>query len=187
MRKIIVSEMVTVDGFFAGPKGEIDWHVVDGEFNEYAIGMLNAADTLLFGRVTYQLMASYWPTPAAVTDDPLIAERMNNLQKFVFSKTQEKLDWNNSELLRDIVAEDIVKMKMQPGKDILIFGSGIIVSAFANLGLIDEYRLTENPVALGKGRTIFNDIRDRIKMKLLRTKNFSSGNVLLCYQPAETG
>jgi dihydrofolate reductase len=184
MRKIIVSEMISVDGFFAGPNGEIDWHNVDGDFNKFAIDQLRKADTLLFGRVTYELMANYWPTPAALKDDPVIAERMNNLPKIVFSKTLDNLAWNNSKLMKDISKEAIMKIKQAPGKDILLFGSGIIVSQFADLGLIDEYRLFVNPIVLGKGKTIFKDINGRIKLKLLSTKEFDSGNVLLCYQPS---
>jgi dihydrofolate reductase len=184
MRKIIVSEMLTVDGFFAGPKGEIDWHVVDAEFNEYAIDMLNAADTILFGRVTYEMMASYWPTARVTTDDPVVAERMNSLTKIVFSTTQEDLVWQNSTVMKNINAEEILKMKQEPGKDILILGSGTVVSAFARLGLIDEYRMIVNPVALGKGRTLFADVDNKIKLALLKTKTFGSGNVLLYYKPA---
>ena len=99
VRKIIVSEMISVDGFFAGPSGEIDWHVVDDEFNQASIEQLNNADTLMFGRVTYDLMAGYWPTPEGLKDNAAIAERMNNLPKIVFSKTIDKLEWNNSKLM----------------------------------------------------------------------------------------
>ncbi len=183
MRKIIVSEMITVDGFFAGPNGEIDWHRVDAEFNQYAIDMLNAADTILFGRVTYEMMAGYWPTATVVTNDPVVAERMNNLAKIVFSTTQENLTWNNSTVMKTIDATEITKIKQGGGKDILIFGSGTIVSALASLGLIDEYRLIVNPVALGVGKTLFKDMKERLKLKLAKTKIFSSGNVLLYYSP----
>jgi dihydrofolate reductase len=177
--------MVTVDGFFAGPNGEIDWHVVDAEFNEYAIAMLNAADTILFGRITYEMMASYWPMPPATTNDPIVAERMNNLAKIVFSTTQENLAWNNSTVVKTIDSAEIMKMKQAPGKDILILGSGTIVSAFAGLGLIDEYRLIVNPVVLGAGKTLFKDIKERLKLKLAKTKMFNSGNVLLYYVPSD--
>jgi dihydrofolate reductase len=183
MRKIIVSEMVSVDGFFAGPNGEIDWHVVDAEFNEYAIAMLHAADTLVFGRVTYDLMAGYWPTPTATEDDPIVAERMNNLPKIVFSKTRDTLDWHNATLLHEIVPGEILNMKQQPGKDMVILGSGTIVSAFARLGLIDEYRFIVNPVALCSGKTLFKNVENRIKLKNIGAKRFHSGNVLLSYQP----
>ena len=183
MRNIIVQEMVTVDGFFAGPKGEIDWHVVDGEFNEYAIGVLNSVDTLIFGSVTYELMANYWPTPAALKDDPVVAGRMNSLSKIVFSKEPTGTSWNNTKILNDINADELLKMKQDAGKDMIIFGSGIIVSALTVLGLIDEYRFIVNPVILGKGKTLFAGVDGAKKLKLIKTQQFSSGNVLLQYKP----
>ncbi|HEX3640783.1 MAG TPA: dihydrofolate reductase family protein [Ktedonobacteraceae bacterium] len=184
MRKVIVSMMVTLDGFFAGPNGEIDWHVVDDEFNEYADDFLSSVDTLLFGRVTYQLMADYWPSPSATTDDPIIADKMNQLHKIAFSKTLEKVEWNNSRLVKGNITEEIAKLKQQPGKDMAIFGSGSIVSTLTQLGLIDEYRIMVNPVVLGNGKPLFKDIHDKLNLKLLRTKTFRSGNIMLCYQPA---
>ena len=184
MRKLIVQEMLTIDGFFCGPNGEIDWHNVDAEFNEYAIGMLDRVDTLIFGRVTYDLMASYWPTSAAVTDDPHVAERMNRLHKIVFSKTQESLTWNNSEVRHEIDADEIRKLKEASGKDMIIFGSGMIVSQLAELGLIDEVRSIVAPVILGQGRTLFSTITKSRKMILLRSHAFASGNLLSVYIPS---
>ena len=105
MRKVIVFMMTTLDGFFAGPNGEIDWHVVDEEFNEFANDQLNSVDVLLFGRVTYELMASYWPTASATTDDPIIADKMNTLPKIVFSGTLEKVEWHNTRLVKENIAE----------------------------------------------------------------------------------
>jgi dihydrofolate reductase len=183
MRKIIVREMITVDGFFAGPKGEIDWHHVDSEFNEHSIEFLNSIDTLMFGRITYDLMESYWPTPAGLKDDPIIAEKMNNLSKIVFSKKIDKATWNNSKMFSEINAEEIKKMKQAPGKDIAIFGSGIIVSTLTELGLIDEYRFIVNPVILGKGRTLFANLQKKPNLKLLKIHEFKSGNVSLSYKP----
>jgi dihydrofolate reductase len=189
MRKIIVSEMVTLDGFFAGPKGEIDWHVVDEEFNQYAIELLNTVDTILFGRVTYQLFESYWPAaamnPSTSKSDLAIAHKINNITKIVFSKTMDKVEWNNARLAKEVIQEEIAKMKRQPGKDMVIFGSGSIVSTFTQLGLIDEYRIIVNPVVLGNGKQLFKDIKDRINLKFLEPKTFSSGNVLLVYRPAK--
>src|SRR6266481_5136537 len=181
MRKIIVSEMITVDGFFAGPNGEINWHRVDAEFNKFAIAALDAASTLFFGRVTYELMASYWPTPDAIKDDGEVAERMNRLQKIVFSKEQESLAWNNSRIVTNIVREEIIKLKESPGKDILIFGSGTIVSALTDMGLVDEYRFFVNPVVLGKGKTLFANTKGNVNLKFVSTQAFSNGNVLLVY------
>ena len=184
MRKVIVANLVSLDGFFAGPNGEIDWHNVDEEFNEYAIDLLSSVDALLFGRVTYELMASYWPTPAATENDPIVAGKMNSLPKVVFSRTLEKVEWKNTRLVKGNLAEEISKMKQQPGKDIVIFGSGSIVSALTQLGLIDEYRIMVNPVVLGNGKPLFKGMNDRLNLKLLRTKMFRSGNVMLCYEPA---
>lgn len=183
-RKIIVSEMVSVDGYFSGPNGELDWHNVNAEFNDaYAVPMLEAADTLMFGFVTYELMASYWPTTAALKDDPIVASKMNEMRKIVFSNKPQTLAWNNSSLKTKIVAEDIVKLKQSPGKDILIFGSGMIVSELTRLGLIDEYRFMVNPIILGNGKPLLTNIKDKIKLNLLETKKFKSGNVLLRYEP----
>jgi dihydrofolate reductase len=185
MRKVIVFIMTTLDGFFAGPNGEIDWHVVDEEFNEFANDQLNSVDVLLFGRVTYELMASYWPTPSATTDDPIIADKMNTLPKIVFSKTLEKVEWHNTRLVKENIAEEITKLKQQSGKDLIIFGSSNLSASFINLGLIDELRIMMNPVVLGNGKPLFKGIHDRINLKLSKTKTFRSGNVLLYYEPAK--
>jgi dihydrofolate reductase len=183
MRKVIMFNMVTLDGFFAGPNGEIDWHNVDGEFNEFAIDQLGSADGLLFGRVTFQMMASYWPTEAATTDDPIVAGKMNALPKVVFSRTLVKAEWSNSRLVKGNVAEEITKLKQQPGKDLLLFGSADLASTLTRLGLIDEYRVMVNPVVLGSGKPLFKDVHQRFGLKLEKTKTFRNGNVLLYYQP----
>jgi dihydrofolate reductase len=183
MRKIILFNMVTLDGFFAGPNGEIDWHNVDAEFNEFAIAQLNSADGLVFGRATYQMMASYWPTPTAIENDPVVANRMNSLLKIVVSRTLKSAEWNNSKLVKENVAEEISKLKQQAGKNLLLFGSADLASTWTRLGLIDEYRLMVNPVVLGKGSPMFRDIDQKLDLKLLNTKTFRSGNVLLYYEP----
>jgi dihydrofolate reductase len=183
MRKVILFNMVTLDGFFAGPNGEIDWHHVDEEFNEFAIGQLNSADGLLFGRVTFQLMASYWPTPSAIANDPIIANKMNAIPKIVFSRTLGKAEWNNAKLVKGNIADEISKLKQQPGKDLFVFGSADLASTLTRLGLIDEYRVMVNPVVLGSGSPLFKGIQDKLDLKLVKTKTFRNGNVLLCYQP----
>jgi dihydrofolate reductase len=185
MRRVIVSEMITLDGFFAGPDGDINWHVVDEDFNRLALDLLGSVGTLLFGRVTYELMVSYWPTEAAATDDPLIAEKMNTLPKVVFSKTLEKVEWGewkNARLVKEDLREEIAKLKQEPGKDMVLFGSGEIVSALAQSGLIDEYLLFVAPVVLGSGIPLFKGMNETIKIKLVGTQNLSSGVVLLRYQ-----
>jgi len=186
MRKLFSFNMVTLDGFFEGPNREIDWHNVgteDGEFNEFAVEQLDAMDTLLFGRVTYQLMASYWPTPTALEGDPIVAGLMNRLPKVVVSRTLEKVEWNNTRLIKDHIAEEILKLKQQPGKDIALFGSATLMSTLMQLDLIDEHRVMVNPVLLGDGNPLFKKTKDRQNLKLIRTRTFRSGNVLLCYQP----
>lgn len=185
MRNVIVSNYITIDGFFAGPNGEIDWFVWDDEMAKFSIDQLKTVDTILLGRVTYQLFAGYWPTPDAYKEDPIIAPMMNDLQKIVFSRTLDSAEWNNSLVVKENIAEEISRLKQQPGKDMVIFGSGIIVSEFAKLGLIDLYKLIVNPVILGKGKPLFKNMDNKLKLKLLNAKAQSSGNVILEYEPAK--
>ena len=187
MRKVILSNLVTLDGFFAGPNGELDWFIVDEEGKKDANDLLSKVDAILFGRVTYQLLADYWPAaatnPSTSKSDLEIADKMNNLPKIVFSKTLQEVKWNNSRLVKENIAEEISKMKQQPGKDMVIFGSGSIVTTFTQLGLIDEYRILVNPVVLGNGKPLFTGINDKQNLKLLKTKVLGSGIVILYYQP----
>lgn len=183
-RKLILFNLMTLDGFFEGPNHEIDWHNVDGEFNEFAIEQLDTADGLLFGRVTYELMASYWPTEAAKTDDPIVAAKMNAISKFVFSRTLHRAEWNNTRLVKENVAEQVSKLKQQPGKDLFIFGSADLAASLAKDGLIDEYRIILNPIILGSGNALFKGVKDRLELKLIKTRIFRSGNVLLYYASA---
>lgn len=187
MRKIIVSNYMTSDGFFAGPNGEIDWFVWDKETAQYSKDLANSIDTILFGRATYELMASFWPTPAASAEDPIITDYMNNTPKIVFSKTLAVPGWKNTKVISDIDRDEISKMKQQPGKNMVIYGSGSIVSALTRLGLIDEYQIFVNPIVLGGGKPLFNGIKDRLNLKLLKAKTFNCGVVLLHYQPGEDG
>lgn len=184
MRKVILQNMISLDGYFQGADGDISWHNVDAEFNEYAIEVLNNLGGLLFGRVTYELMASYWPTPAASTDDPIVAGKMNTLPKVVFSRTLAKADWDNTRLVRDDAEKEVLKLKQQPGRDLAIFGSSELAVTLMQHGLIDEYRVFVNPVILGKGKSLFHGLSSPQKVTLLNAKPFRSGNVLLTYQPA---
>ena len=190
MRKVTLSNLVTLDGFFEGPNKELDWFIVEEEFNQYANELLSKVDAILFGRVTYQLMADYWPAaatnPSTPKSDFEIADKMNNLPKIVFSKTLQEVKWNNSRLVKENIAEEISKMKQQSGKDMVIFGSGSIVSTFMQHGLIDEYRIIVNPIVLGNGNPLFKGINGKHNLKLLGTRVFSSGVVILYYEPAQT-
>jgi len=185
MRKIIVSNLVSLDGFFEGPNRELDWFAVDEEFLEYARTLLTTVDTILFGRITYQHMAAYWPTASGTGNDAFITEKMNNLHKIVFSETLSTVEWNNSTLIKENIVEAILKMKQKPGKDMVIFGSGQIVSAFTQWRLIDEYRIIINPVILGNGNPLFKGLHDKLDLKFLKTQTLGSGIVILYYQPAK--
>ena len=182
MRKIIISEMVTLEGYFAGPDGELNWFFWNEEMEKAAIDLISNVDTLLFGRVTYELMASYWPSASAPAENPIIVDRMNNLPKIVFSKTLEKIEWENTKQIKEINKEGILKIKEQPGRNMVIYGSGSLVSVFMNLGLIDEYYIFVNPVVLGRGKPLFKDLNNQENLKLIETKPFSNGVVLLHYQ-----
>lgn len=188
MRKIYLFSLVTLDGFFEGArKWELDWHNVDEEFQKFAIDQLNATDLLLFGRVTYEGMAAYWTTPDAMKNDPVVAGKMNSIQKIVFSTSIKEASWNNTRLIKEDVAEEVSKLKAQPGKDIGILGSAKLVSGLIQQNLIDEYRIMVNPVVLGEGRPLFEGFGKKIGLRLLRTRSFKSGNILLYYAPRELG
>jgi dihydrofolate reductase len=187
MRKIVMFNLVSVDGLFAGTKGEIDWHNYDDEMGTHSVEQLKSLGALIFGQTTYELMASYWPTPDGITSEPVVAGIMNTIPKIVFSETLKEVEdgplWKNVTVFHEIKPGEIIKMKEQEGGDIAIFGSGTIVQQLTNLGLIDEYRLIVNPLILGNGKPLFRDIQNKLNLKLLNTRVFKNGNVLLCYQP----
>jgi dihydrofolate reductase len=182
MRKIIVSNMVTLDGFIGGPNGEIDWHVVNDEFFEQANHLLDSVDTFLFGRVTYEGMLQYWTSPAGMADDPVIANKMNTTPKIVFSRTLDKVgwgQWDNARLIKDNIPEELSKLKQQPGRDMVIFGSGKIVALLTQLRLIDEYRIFVAPVVIGGGISQFAGVT--ASLRLLEARTYNTGVVLLRY------
>jgi dihydrofolate reductase len=186
MPRLVVFNQVSLDGYFAGRNGDIGWahkDKQDAEWNEFVAANAKGGGVLLFGRVTYELMASYWPTPHALRNDPAVAERMNQLAKVVFSRTLGKVTWNNTRLVRDGMVAAVRKMKSEPGDDMAILGSGTVVSQLARENLIDEYQLVVNPVVLGAGRTMFAGVEDQLRLKLANSRTFANGNVLLRYQP----
>jgi dihydrofolate reductase len=180
MRRVIVSNVMSLDGFFEGPNKDLDWFVPDEEFFGYARHLLRTVDTILFGRATYQHMAAYWPFAPA--DE--IADKMNNLSKVVFSRRLTTAEWNNSRLVRDDAAEEVAKLKQQAGSDMVIFGSATLASSLLQAGLVDEYRVILSPVLIGKGNPLFRDIKERLKLRLVGTRSFGSGVVVLYYQRA---
>lgn len=183
MRRLTVFNLVTLDGYFAGQGGDISWHNVDEEFQELANAASNSGDTLLFGRVTYELMAGFWPTPEAIKSDPIVAAGMNKAEKIVFSRTLDKADWNNTRLVKSEMVAEVRKLKQGSGKDLTVLGSGSIASQLAQEGLIDEYQILLNPVVIGKGKTMFEGVKDRFSLKLTKTRVFGNGNILLSYEP----
>ncbi len=183
MRKVIVFNMISLDGFFEGANQEIDWHHVDDEFNQFAVDQLHQADTLIFGRKTYDLMANYWPTQNAINDDPIVAGLMNGINKIVFSKSLKTADWQNTRLINSNPASEIASLKNSPGKDVFIFGSSDLAVSLLPDHVIDEFRLMVNPILLGTGKTMFSGLKNRVNLKLVGSRTFRSGNVLLNYQP----
>jgi dihydrofolate reductase len=182
MRKLTVFNLVTLDGYFAGPGGDISWHNVDEEFQELAQSASNSGNTLLFGRVTYELMARYWPTPEAIKDDPIVARGMNSAEKVVFSRTLKTVDWNNTRLVKDDMVGEVTRLKQGTGKDLTILGSGSLVSQLAQQRLIEGFQILLNPVVLGRGKTMFEGLKDRFSLRLTSSRTFRNGNVLLNYE-----
>jgi dihydrofolate reductase len=189
MKKIIMFNLVTLDGYFAGSDGNIDWHIVDKEFNSFAVGNIDQCDTAIFGRVTYDLFAGFWPNAvndaSMDADDHTIARGLTEMRKIVITHRELSSQWQNTEMWQDLDAAKINELKQQAGKNIVIFGSGTIVKQLTDLGLIDEYQIMIVPVILGSGKSLFEG-NEQKKLKLTRTKVFSSGNVLLNYT-AHTG
>jgi len=184
MRKLGVFNFVTLNGYYKGLNGDISWHQHgDADEHEYGVEGVKSGNTLLFGRVTYEMMASFWPSPEAIKNDPVMTEGMNKADKIVFSRTLKKAGWNNTRILKDNIVEEVRKMKQVAGKDMTILGSGSIITQFAEEGLIDEYQFMVDPVVLGDGTPIFKNIRHQLELKLTNTRTFKSGVVILCYQP----
>jgi len=185
MRRLTVFNQITLDGFFSGPGGDISWgkkNAKDPEWHAFVQENAVGGGTLLFGRKTYEMMASWWPTAQAAKDDPVVAERMNNLPKVVFSRTLGRAEWNNTTVVKDDPAAAVRRMKKESGGGLAVLGSGSIVSLLAGEGLIDEYQIVVNPVVIGTGRTLFEGVRGKLDLKHTRTRAFNNGNVLLCYE-----
>lgn len=186
MQKLVVFNHVSLDGYFVDANGDMSWAKTDHqdpEWNSFVAENASGGGTLVFGRITYELMASFWPTPFAIENLPVVAERMNNLPKVVFSRTLDEASWNNTKLLKGDLAAEIRQLKAAPGEGLAILGSGSIVSQLAPEGLIDTYQIVVNPIALGKGRTMFEGLKEKLNLKLAKTRAFGNGNVLLCYEP----
>jgi len=186
MRKLIVFNHVSLDGYFTDANGDMTFAqnaTLDPEWDAFVAGNASGGGTFVFGRVTYELMASFWPTPLAAENMPDVAERMNNLPKVVFSRTLEEASWNNTKLVKSDLTGEIRRMKQEEGDGMVIFGSGTIIAQLAQEGLIDEYQVVVDPIALGNGRIMFDGMKEKLPLKLTKTRTFGNGNVLLCYEP----
>ena len=177
--------MVSLDGFIEDLDKNIDWHVWDDEMSEYMVRFFNRVDTLLLGRVTYQMMADFWPTPMADSEDPIIAERMNHIPKIVFSKTLDDAswgEWDNVRLMKNDIREEMTAIKHQPGKDLVLFGGADLAASFFHEGLIDELQMIVNPVILRSGTPLFQEIKAPLKLDLTESVTMGCGNVILNYR-----
>ena len=186
MGKVSVFNQISLDGYFTDAKGDMSWAHEGGddpEWREFVAGNASSGDgTLVFGRITYQLMAGYWPTALAAQHAPAVAEGMNRLKKVVFSRTLEEVSWSNTTLIKSDPAAAVRKMKEESGADMVLMGSGSIISLLAEEGLIDAYTFVISPLALGQGRTMFEGVTKRVNMKHTNTRTFKNGKVVVNYE-----
>jgi dihydrofolate reductase len=181
MRRLVMWNMITLDGFFEGSDPwAIDWHEYGWgeELEQMSTTQLQSADMLLFGRKTFVGMAGYWSTQAGE-----IADFMNSIPKVVFSHTLESADWKNARLVTTDAAAEVARLKQEPGKDLFIFGSADLSASLMDKGLIDEYRIGLNPIVLGGGNPLFKPLDHRVPMTLLEARALKTGCVILRYEP----
>lgn len=185
MAKLLAFNFMSLNGCFKGPGGDISWSKGnDPEKTAHALEGLKSGGTLIFGRVTYEMMAGFWPSPDAMKYAPAMAEGMNKADKIVFSRTLKKAEWNNTRLVKDDMAGEIKRLKQAPGKDMAIMGSGSIITQLAEQGLIDEYQLMIDPIVISGGTPVFHNIGRRLDLELIQVETFKSGVVVLSYRPA---
>jgi len=173
----------SLDGFYEGPNGELDWSNVDEEFDEFAVRQLDEADTLGFGRITYEHMAAHWPTEQAAANDPAITTRMNDKVKLVFSRTSTDASWSGTTVVGGEATEAMPAIKAAGDGELLVLGSAHLTADMARAGLLDELRIMVCPVVLGQGRSLFEDLERRVALTLLGVRRFGSGNLVLTYRP----
>jgi dihydrofolate reductase len=191
MRNVIALMHISLDGFTAGPNGELEWAIVNEEMYADVAAALRTVDTALYGRTTYQMMESYWPTvpanPESTAHEREHSHWVENIQKIVFSRTLEDVTWNNTRLVKEDIVDEVARMKHLSGGDMMIFGSPSIVHTLTQHGVIDEYRIQVNPVILGDGIPLFTDTGGRINLELLEARTFRAGVVRLHYRTRPDG
>lgn len=180
MKKVIVFEMTSLDGYFEGANGSISWHRIDEEVNDFFIEQLDSADTILFGRKTFEMMQSYWPTEKAKETEPVVSEKMNSYRKYFFSRSKIKFHWQNTALISKNIQDEINRIRDRNGKNILVFGSADLYRTLEKINIIDEVRIMVNPLILGVGKSFFPD-SDAQLLSLIKVRVFGNGNVLLQY------
>ena len=181
-RRVIVDAMISLDGFFAGPKGELDWFTMDEDSLEWSRAILRRAGTILFGRVTYEGMAAYWPRPEVMKEEPVIAGKLTSLPKVVFSRTLTRAAWQNTTIVSDPPSARVSQMKAEEGGDMVVLGSASIVSELLRTGNVDELKIRVQPVVLGAGRPLFIGQTSRHPLKLLGERTFTTGAIGLHYE-----
>lgn len=187
MRKIIQWVVASADGYVDGPDGEFDWAASPNpQLSEYSDRLHERADTFLFGRGVWEMMAGYWPNAESISDsehDLKFAPIWRETPKIVFSRTLEKADWN-TRVISDNLPEEVAALKQRPGKDMILTGGSKLPAALTELGLIDEYHIAVHPVVLGGGRPLFHETKQRVNLQLVDARTVGSGVVILHYQPA---
>lgn len=202
LRRIVMFNRVSADGYFAGADGNLDWVVQDEALNEEGASASRSpgSGTILFGRRTYEMFESFWPqfddegsspvpdphAPKASQELRAMATFINDATKVVFSRTRDQVTWRNSRLVRELDPHQIEAMKREPGKDMLIFGSGSIVSQLTEHGLVDEYQFVVSPVLIGRGRSLLDNLSKSVRLNLVEAKTYPTGNVMLRYEPARS-
>ena len=186
MRRLSVFNSISLDGFIADATGDMSWaHRTDDEWNTFVQENASSGESeMLFGRVTYDLMASYWPTDAAVRDNPVVANRMNDSPKVVFSRTMRRAEWSNTRLVKEDIVGEVGRMKSASGPDMIIFGSGTVVAQLAGAGLVDLYQIAICPLVLGSGKAMFTGLKKALHLHNVSTRAFKNGNVYVKYRPA---
>ena len=185
MRNLLVFNQTSLDSFIADAHSDMSWaHKQDPEWNEWVSNNASGGGELVFGRITYQQMASFWPSPMALESMPVVAERMNNLPKVVFSRSLTKGLWNNTRLFQSDLTAAVRKLKNEPGQDLVLMGSASIVLQLAEEDLIDAYQLVINPIILGAGKSMFAGLKKHLQLKLTNTRTFKNGNLVVSYERA---
>lgn len=184
MKEITAFVFITLDGYYKGPDEDISWHKHGMEESEFSAENLKTGNILLFGRKTYEMMASFWPTQTALDMYPVVAQGMNSAEKIVFSKTLQTPSWGPVKVISENLIDEMRRLKQLSSRNMTLLGSGEILKQFAAAGLIDKYQIMVDPVAIGHGESIFKGINPALSLKLTGTRAFRDGCVLMEYVPS---